>query len=129
MTDAGYRCALEVAQDRARWAVAVLATLVEDGRERGWIEGEPLGVATNAAAHAHAISKRLVATEQLPSILPVQWLASKLGLDAIEIDALWLLVAIEHDPVVANLVRAFGTGEAAGLTLQLWRRLVPLTMC
>src|SRR5690606_37162351 len=42
-------------------------------------------------------------------------------------DALWLLACVELDPGVARLAQAFGVADCPDLSVQILRRLLPLT--
>lgn len=128
-----YASAAEFLADRAAWASASLAMLLADARRRGWIE-------VSGAAEAQTqlqgpqpsdllmqIDARLAKTALDVRIVPFEWLRLRLELSAVEIDALWLLACVEVDPAVARLAQAFGLPDCPDLSVQVLRRLLPLS--
>jgi len=105
----GYESSQEVLADRVRWAVALLARLVQRGRVEGWLDGEvAAGELPDPEAIAARSAERLVATPQDPAILTMQWLATRLRLSAPELDALWLLACVELAPAATRLAASLG---------------------
>ena len=129
MTADSYASAGDVLEDRIRWATARLRELLVHARQRGWVEADPTAPALDgpsADGLRAAIDERLTGTGLDVRTVPLEWLRLRLGLAPLELDALWLLAAIELDPGVARLAHAFGLDSCPGLSIQLLRRLLPL---
>ncbi len=124
MMDVPYGSALEVIADKTRWTIATLDRLVQRGREEGWLAGTPIAVAVDPDDVARACAARMPASWRAA---PMQWLATRLGLDAEQLDALWLLASIELSPAAARLAQVFGSSDCLDLTLQVLQQLVPIT--
>lgn len=122
---APYATASEVLSDRVRWTIATLARLVNQGRAEGWLAGEPLD-APDLDAIASQLLQRTALTGHDPLVLPMEWMALRLGLDGRELAVLWLLACIEIAPGAARLARALGAPEHPELSVQLLRQLIPL---
>lgn len=126
-----YTSAAELLADRIAWATASLAMLLDDARRRGWIAGT--GGAETASPQLTAsdllarIEERLANTALDVRIAPFEWMRLRLQLSELEVDALWLLACVELDPGVARLAQAFGVADCPDLSVQILRRLLPLT--
>jgi hypothetical protein len=121
-----YRSVAEVIEDRARWTIAKLAKLVQRGRADGWIEGAPAATAgVDAEVVVAVIEARTVKSTH--AVVPMQWLAGRLGLASQELDVLWLLASIELSPAAARLAQVFGSAEAPDLTIQILQQLIGIT--
>ncbi len=108
---------------RTRWAVARIARLVNEGREAGWLPGAPLD---DLADVPDALDEAAALGAPPPSASPMTLLQARLDLAPSELEALWLLVCVELEPVVSAAAQAlFGPGMY-GLSVQVLERLAAL---
>jgi AAA+ superfamily predicted ATPase len=121
-----YVAASEVLADRVRWTMSTLAALVNRGRAEGWLDGAPLDTQELDAVSLQIV-RRTELTGHLPLVLPMEWMALRLGLDGRELAVLWLLACLEISPAAARLARALGSPEHPELSVQLLRQLVLVT--
>ncbi len=119
-----YVSAHQILADRTDWAVALLGEGINEGRTRGWVSGDVIALAASSESCANAIAAREEATPHTATALPVTWLAARLELDPAQVAALWLLVCVELDPLVARLAETFGGLGCPGLSIQIVSRLV-----
>ncbi|MDX2089179.1 MAG: hypothetical protein SFX73_15080 [Kofleriaceae bacterium] len=126
MQGIGYGDASQVLSDRIRWARALLAQLIDRGREEGWVPGTRTPLAADPRAIEDEIATRLESTLSTPIIVPMEWLALRLELSGPELAALWLLSCVEVSPALSRLAHALGTADGPELSLQIVRQLIPL---
>ncbi len=125
-----YTNASEVLADRIVWATATLGKLLDEAVRRGWITGSvglDAGQRSAASDLRNRIGERLASTTREVRIVPFEWMRYRLGLSEVQSDALWLLACVEIDPGVARLAHAFGVADCPDLSVQIVRRLLPLT--
>ncbi len=102
----------------------VLTHLVRRGRDEGWIAGEPITVELSRIEDVEArIAARVAASAEDPTVLPMQWLGSRLRLSPREMALLWMLACIELSPAVTQLAGLF----ASEVTVQIVEQLVPIS--
>ncbi len=116
----------DVIEDRARWSIALLDSLLQHGRHGGWVDGDPVAVAHDHDELKRNLEARRGCTPLDPRLLGMEWLAIRLRLDVVQLDTLWLLAAIELSPAVSRLADAFGGLTSHGMTVQLLHQLLPL---
>ena len=121
MTATPYRSASEVLQARIEWTRAVLGRVIADARTAGWLEGDASVVAPSPDSVRDRIRESIASTSANVDVMPVEWLASRLGLLAAELDALWLLVCCEIDPGLARLAQVVPATSGTEMALQSWR--------
>lgn len=124
MLQDGYEIGTEVIADRIRWAMAMLSSHVQRARREGWLEGDTVELMIDPDELGRAICERTDRTRLDPLLQPMRWLAIRLNLDDVQVEALWLLAAIELSPAVTRLAEELG---AASLTVQTLLQLIPLT--
>lgn len=101
---------------RCDWALALIAELVNSGREAGWLTGPPLPVVDVDVARVRAnASSADTAMHQI---------ASRLSVSDVELDVLWLLACIELDPRVAHAVQLLVPSGLSEPSAQIIERLV-----
>jgi hypothetical protein len=126
MPDApAYASSPEVLADRIAWARLVLAHLVDRGRAEGWLDGARVAPGDLDPIETE-IAKRIAATPPDPTIVPMEWMALRLGLAADELAALWLLACVEVSPALTRLAQACSAPDAE-LTIQLVRLVLALS--
>jgi predicted nucleic acid-binding protein len=123
---APYTSTAEVLSERIRWAIACIARVVNEGRAAGWLEGAPIATAANEHDVHSAIDARIAVSPRDLRVAPMEWLAARLGLTALEVDLLWLFACVELDPGVARLAQVFGSAACPDLSVQIAQRLVAL---
>ena len=124
--ESAYKHVGALIEDRIRWSIALLEDLVQRGRRQGWLEGDPSASDLEHSEVKRTIQARCSVTPLDPTLQPMQWLAVRLQLEDTQLDALWLLAAIELSPAVAKFADAFGGPSSVGLTVQLLHQLLPL---
>ena len=122
MTTTGYLAAADVLADRIRWTLATLGQLIDRGRAESWLEGARVAT-PDPEAIAAEIATRLACSTHAPTVLPMEWMAVRLGLERRELDALWLLACIEIAPGAARLAQTLGTPDCPELSLLILRQL------
>jgi len=102
---------------RKTWALARLGELVNAGRAEGWLSSE--------ARVETADSERLLATidAKIVGESPMRLLRRRLDLSTIEMNVLWLLVAIELEPVLARGAQTLASPGMHELNAQILERL------
>lgn len=126
--EAQYATAAEVLSDRIAWTLASFGRLSQEARQRGWLPGEVANDDDNRAATVRVrIDARLSRSAIDVRVLPLEWLRLRLSLSMTEYDALWMLACVDAEPAVARAASVFAVPECAELSVQVLRRLVPIT--
>jgi hypothetical protein len=123
MNATAYQCLPEIKLDRVAWALAALVGLVNEGRAAGWIDGVPIEGKASATSVRAMIAARIAVTARDLRVAPVEWMALRLGLDATQLDVLWLLACVELEPAVAKLAAVFGSQGCPDLSVLIVQRL------
>ena len=103
-----------------------MARLVDDGRARGWLAGEPTSQAREPRDLGNAIAARTSETPANVDVTPLEWLGARLELTRGELEALWLLACCELDPGVARLAQTFATPDCPELGVLAWQQLIAI---
>jgi len=103
-------------QARCHWSLALIAELVNAGRESGWLTGE-----RTPTADTDVLLVRATASS---SDTPMRQIATRLALTKPELDLLWLLACIELDPHVAGAAQLLVPAGMDELSAQIVERLV-----
>lgn len=104
---------------RTQWAFALIKNLVQSGRAAGWLAGP--GIAGEVDSDAMALE---FASASGDTSAPLDVLAQRLRLETMELDLLWLLAAIELDPMVASASQFLLPRGMNELSAQLLERLI-----